>query len=87
MSKKSEEIVLEEGDEDDEEEVDLEDGDEEDDGDDEDGEYMFDIGALLTQTLATPEGDTLCSVLKQLSTHMETQNKILIKIAASLLKK
>jgi hypothetical protein len=85
MSKKSEEIVLEEGDEDEEEEVDLE--DEDGDEEDEDGEYMFDIGALLTQTLATPEGDTLCSVLKQLSTHMETQNKILIKIAASLLKK
>lgn len=88
MSKKSEEEIMAEEEED---EVDLEDdGDEEDDEDgDEDGDddYMFDLGALLSQTLATPEGDTICSVLKQLSNHMETQNKILVKIAASLLKK
>ena len=82
MSKKSEEEIMAEEEED---EVDLE----EDDDDDEEGDddYMFDLGALLSQTLATPEGDTVCSVLKQLSTHMETQNKILVKIAASLLKK
>jgi hypothetical protein len=81
MSKKSEEEIMAEEEED---EVDL---DEDEDEDDEDGDYMFDLGALLSQTLATPEGDTICSVLKQLSTHMETQNKILVKIAASLLKK
>jgi hypothetical protein len=81
MSKKSEEEIMAEEEED---EVDL--GDSEED-EEEDGDYMFDLGALLSQTLATPEGDTICSVLKQLSTHMETQNKILVKIAASLLKK
>ena len=85
MSKKSEEEIMAEEEEDD---VDLGDEDDEDEEDEDgDGDYMFDLGALLSQTLATPEGDTVCSVLKQLSTHMETQNKILVKIAASLLKK
>ena len=61
---------------------------EEFDGDEE--EFM-DMGGLLTSLLATDDGDTICTALvninntiAQLSKHMETQNKILVKIVTQL---
>ena len=59
-----------------EDETDEEDDDEEDDG----------IVDLLANTLATPEGDTLCGTLVQISNTLETQNKILIKLLSALSK-
>ena len=58
------------------------DEDEEDEDEDEDG-----IVDLLANTLATPEGDTLCGTLVQISNTLETQNKILIKLLTTLSKR
>lgn len=71
-----------------EEEVDLEDeGEEEDEFDEEEGEYM-DMGGLLTSLLTTEDGDNVCTALVNigaiLNKHMETQNKILVKIMSRL---
>lgn len=63
--------------EDDEEEEDESDDEEEDDG----------IIDLLANTLATPDGDTLCGTLVQISNTLETQNKILIKLLSAISKK
>lgn len=60
-----------------EDETDEEDDDEEDDG----------IVDLLANTLATPEGDTLCGTLVHISNTLETQNKILIKLLSALSKR
>ena len=56
--------------------------DEEDDDEEDDG-----IVDLLANTLATPEGDTLCGTLVQISNTLETQNKILIKLLSALSKR
>ena len=68
--------------EDEEEDVYEDDEDDEDDG----GEVDF-IGNLLANTLATPEGDTLCGTLVKISDTLETQNKILIKLLTLLSKR
>ena len=60
-----------------------EDSEEEEESDDE-GD---DITDLLANTLATPEGDTLCGTLVQISHTLETQNKILIKLLSAIAKK
>ena len=62
------------------EDVDLE---EDEDEESDDGEYM-DMGGMLAQVLATPEGDTVCSALLKIANAMETQNKILVKILSAV---
>ena len=60
-----------------EDETDEDEEDEDDDG----------IVDLLANTLATPEGDTLCGTLVRISDTLETQNKILIKLLTTLSKR
>jgi len=62
----------------------LEDDDVEMDMDDD-----FDMGPggseeILASTLATPEGDTVCTALLHIGDQLEMQNKILIKILSKL---
>jgi hypothetical protein len=61
--------------------------DDEVDMDDEEEEFM-DMGGLLTSLLTTEEGDNVCTALVNigaiLNKHLETQNKILVKILAKL---
>ena len=64
-----------------------EDEDEDEDDDDEDGGEVDFLGNLLANTLATPEGDTLCGTLVKISDTLETQNKILIKLLTLLSKR
>jgi hypothetical protein len=62
--------------------------DETDEESDEEGEEEDDgIVDLLANTLATPEGDTLCGTLVQISNTLETQNKILIKLLSTISKR
>ena len=64
----------------------------ENEDDEEMGEYDDeeggDLGELLTSLLTTDDGDNLCTALVNLTAvfnkHMETQNKILVKILAKL---
>jgi|TARA_B110000914_G_C15487634_1_gene458886 hypothetical protein len=63
-----------------EEEEEMSVNDEEDEFDEED----TDIIGLMTSLMATPDGDTVCSALVDISTQMQVQNKILIKILAKL---
>ena len=78
--------------EDDEEFDDEEDFDGEEDfqGDEDFGE-MFDNGVdlaeLLTATLATEDGDTVCTALVTIGEQLATQNKILLKMLSTLSKK
>ena len=69
----------------DEEDEDLEEGDE---FDEEDEEGFMDMGGLLTSLLTTEDGDNVCTALVNigaiLNKHMETQNKILVKLLARL---
>ena len=71
--------------EDEDEEVDME-GEDEFDEEDE-GDFM-DMGSLLTSLLTTEDGDNVCTALVNigaiLNKHMETQNKILLKIMSKL---
>ena len=66
------------------------DAEEEDEFDEEleDDEDMMDMGGLLTSLLTTEDGDNVCTALVNigaiLNKHMETQNKILVKILAKL---
>jgi hypothetical protein len=73
------------GREEDEDEVDME-GEDEFDEEDE-GDFM-DMGGLLTSLLTTEDGDNVCTALVNigaiLNKHMETQNKILLKIMSKL---
>lgn len=66
--------VDEEGEEGDEEEMDFDD--------------MGDLAGLLTSLLSTEDGDNVATALVNLGSilnkHMETQNKILVKILAKL---
>lgn len=55
----------------------------------EDDDFDIDMGPggaeeVLASTLATPEGDTVCTALLRIGDQLETQNKILIKILAKL---
>lgn len=45
------------------------------------------IDELLTSVLATPDGDTVCSALVNISHQLEVQNKILIKVLSAIGKK
>ena len=69
--------------EDEDEEVDIE-GEEEDEFDEGDEGDFMDMGGLLTSLLTTEDGDNVCTALVNigaiLNKHMETQNKILLKI-------
>ena len=47
----------------------------------------IDIGELLSATLATEEGDTVCSAMVTIGEQLATQNKILLKILSTLTKK
>jgi len=47
----------------------------------------IDLGGLLGATLATEDGDTVCSALVTIGDQLATQNKILLKILSSLSKK
>jgi hypothetical protein len=56
-------------------------------GEEEEEDFM-DMGGLLTSLLTTDDGDNVCTALVNigniLNKHMETQNKILVKILAKL---
>ena len=80
----------------DEEFEDEDEGEEEEFEDDDDeemdfGEEGYDgmeaLGGLLSATLATEEGDTVCTALLDIGTQLATQNKILLKILSTLNKK
>jgi hypothetical protein len=70
--------------EDEDEDVDMEGEDEFD----EDEEGFMDMGGLLTSLLTTEDGDNVCTAIVNigaiLNKHMETQNKILVKLLAKL---
>tara|TARA_B100000287_G_scaffold139152_1_gene131115 strand:- start:3885 stop:4202 length:318 start_codon:yes stop_codon:yes gene_type:complete len=71
-------------------ELELEMTDEEDNimfEDENDGQYVMDMGGLLSSVLATEEGETVCSALVNISRQIEIQNKILIKMLSHLQKK
>jgi hypothetical protein len=72
---------------DNDEEVDVE-GEEEDEFDEGDEGDFMDMGTLLTSLLTTDDGDNVCTALVNigaiLNKHMETQNKILLKIMSKL---
>ena len=53
----------------------------------EEEDFGYDIGGLLSATLATEEGDTVCSALVTIGEQLATQNKILLKILTTLSKK
>ena len=72
-------------------ELELSDVDEEGDEEMEEGEEEYDdidMGGLLTSLLTTEDGDNVCTALVNigaiLNKHMETQNKILVKILSKL---
>lgn len=70
-----------------EEEEILNSGDETDDDDEDDMDFM-DMGSLLSSLLTTEDGDNVTTALVKmtlvLQKHLETQNKILVKILSSL---
>ena len=72
---------------DEDEDVDMEDEEGEYD-EEEDEEGFMDMGGLLTSLLTTEDGDNVCTALVNigaiLNKHMETQNKILVKLLARL---
>jgi len=55
--------------------------------DENEGQYVMDMGGLLSSVLATEEGETVCSALVNISRQIEIQNKILIKMLSHLQKK
>jgi len=67
------------------EDVDMD--DEELEEDEDEGDFM-DMGGLLTSLLTTDDGDNVCTALVNigaiLNKHLETQNKILLKIMSRL---
>lgn len=83
---KARRVVFDEPDEEPEEEYD-EDETEDEEEDSEDEEEDDGMVELLANTLATPEGDTVCGALVQISQALETQNKILIKMLSAVSKK
>ncbi len=62
--------------------------DEDEDGDEMDFGDEVDLGGLLTSLLTTDDGDNVCTALVNvgaiLNKHLETQNKILVKILSKL---
>ena len=87
---REEEELTEEEEEEEEEELsedgELDEGAEEEELFDEE-DFGYDIGGLLSATLATEEGDTVCSALVTIGEQLATQNKILLKILTTLSKK
>jgi hypothetical protein len=75
------EIEIEEGEivSDEEEELSMTEGEEEDEEEEEP-----DVFGLMTSLLATPEGDTICTALVNISNQLQVQNKILVKILSKL---
>ena len=72
-------------------ELELSDVDEDGDEEMEEGEEEYDdidMGGLLTSLLTTEDGDNVCTALVNigaiLNKHLETQNKILVKILSKL---
>jgi hypothetical protein len=49
-------------------------------------EEGIDIMELMGSLLATPDGDTVCSALVNISLQLQTQNKILIKMLTKMQK-
>ena len=83
MSKPEEEEIREEEISDEEEEV----------SDEELAEFEYDEGemitteALLSSTLMTEEGDTVCSALVNIGRQLEMQNRIMVKMLSALQKR
>ena len=50
-------------------------------------EGTMDVIGLMSSLLATPDGDTVCSALVNISNQLETQNRILIKMLAKMSQK
>lgn len=72
-------------DEEDEEDLEEDEDEEEDDEDlDDMSEDEVDLGEILINALETPDGETVCTALLGIRDHMETQNKILLKILKTL---
>ena len=44
----------------------------------------FDVAELLSSLFSTEEGDTVCTALMGISSHLQVQNKILVKILAQM---
>lgn len=83
MSQPEEEEIREEEISDEEEEV----SDEElAEYDDDEGE-MITTEALLSSTLMTEDGDTVCSALVNIGRQLEMQNKIMVKLLSTLQKR
>lgn len=72
-----------------EEEIPTEDEDEEEEDDelaefeDDEGE-MITTEALLSSTLMTEEGDTVCTALVNIGRQLEMQNRIMVKMLSAL---
>ena len=73
---------------------DPEDGEYEDEEEEEDDFEGMDLGSALAPFLTTEEGDSICTALVNIGTHMEkmtklmdTQNKILVKMLSQMSKK
>lgn len=81
MSKPEEEIVEEEVSDEEEEMSDEELAEYEDDGD------MITTEALLSSTLMTEDGDTVCSALVNIGRQLEMQNRIMVKMLSALQKR
>ena len=50
------------------------------------GEYIT-TEALLSSTLMTEDGDTVCSALVNIGRQLEMQNKIMVKLVSAIQKK
>ena len=73
-----------------EEEIHEEEVSEEELSDEELGEYedeMITMEALISSTLMTEEGDTVCSALVNIGRQLEMQNKIMVKMLTTLQKR
>ena len=84
MSKPEEEEIVEEEVSDEEEEMsdeELAEYEDEDDGD------MITTEALLSSTLMTEDGDTVCSALVNIGRQLEMQNRIMVKMLSALQKR
>lgn len=89
LSEEEEEELTEEEEEELSEDGELDEGAEDEYGEElfEEEDFGYDIGGLLSATLATEEGDTVCSALVTIGEQLATQNKILLKILTTLSKK
>lgn len=76
MSQPEEEEIREEEISDDEELAEFEDDEEE----------MITTEALLSSTLMTEDGDTVCSALVNIGRQLEMQNRIMVKMLSTLQK-